>query len=125
MPERLNCWQLKKCGREPGGTKAAESGVCPSATAHAFDGVNSGTNGGRICWFVAGTFCGGEVQGTFAQKIDTCKSCEVYHRIRREEGDACTLSVSTAGRTSAPTDAEPTSQPTLKPFGQTADRYGR
>lgn len=30
------------------------------------------------CWFIAGTYCGGEVQGTFAQKITDCAACEVY-----------------------------------------------
>ncbi len=30
------------------------------------------------CWQVAGTFCGGEVQGTFAQKYVSCAECEVY-----------------------------------------------
>ncbi len=30
------------------------------------------------CWQVAGTFCRGEVQGTFAQKFISCSECEVY-----------------------------------------------
>lgn len=30
------------------------------------------------CWFIAGTYCGGEVQGGFAQKIGSCSECEVY-----------------------------------------------
>jgi PAS domain S-box-containing protein len=30
------------------------------------------------CWQVAGTFCGGKVQGTFAQKFISCSECEVY-----------------------------------------------
>ncbi|MGE5174112.1 MAG: two-CW domain-containing protein, partial [Betaproteobacteria bacterium] len=29
--EKLNCWEHKKCGRQPGGHKVAELGVCPSA----------------------------------------------------------------------------------------------
>ncbi|MBE3066651.1 MAG: diguanylate cyclase [Chloroflexi bacterium] len=30
------------------------------------------------CWLVAGTFCRGEVQGRFAQKLGNCAKCEVY-----------------------------------------------
>jgi len=30
------------------------------------------------CWLIAGTMCGGEVQGKFAEKYGTCTSCEVY-----------------------------------------------
>ncbi len=30
------------------------------------------------CWQVAGTFCGGEVQGEFAQKYFSCSECSVY-----------------------------------------------
>lgn len=30
------------------------------------------------CWQVAGTFCGNEVQGAYAQKYGNCKLCEVF-----------------------------------------------
>jgi two-component system sensor histidine kinase HydH len=30
------------------------------------------------CWAIAGTFCHGNVQGTFAQKIGDCRQCVVY-----------------------------------------------
>jgi hypothetical protein len=32
------------------------------------------------CWLIAGTMCGGEVQGKFAEKYYTCTDCEVYRR---------------------------------------------
>ena len=83
---KLNCWQAKRCGREPGGPKVAEMGPCPAATSSAFDGLNGGRNGGRICWAVSGSFCGGKVQGTFAQKMTSCLPCEVYTQIKQEEG---------------------------------------
>lgn len=81
-----NCWEMKKCGREPGGAKSAEMGVCPAPTSTPSNGVNSGKNGGRICWAIAGTFCGGKVQGDFAQKSVSCMSCEVFKTIKQEEG---------------------------------------
>jgi PAS domain S-box-containing protein len=30
------------------------------------------------CWQVAGTYCGGQFQGAFAQKYGNCSACEVY-----------------------------------------------
>lgn len=36
------------------------------------------------CWQVAGTHCGGEVQGVFAQKLGRCEKCEVYQAARAD-----------------------------------------
>lgn len=83
---KQNCWEMKKCGREQGGAKSAEMGVCPAFTSTATNGVNGGKNGGRICWAVAGTFCGGKVQGDFAQKSVSCMSCEVFKMVKKDEG---------------------------------------
>ena len=77
-----------KCGRQPGGDKAAELGVCPAADDPSYDGINCGKNAGRFCWAVAGTFCGGKIQGTFADKRDSCLSCAFFNRVRAEEGTA-------------------------------------
>ena len=77
-----------KCGREPGGGNITELGVCPAAADESFDGINSGRCGGRFCWAVAGTFCGGKAQATFAQKRESCLSCGFYHRVQAEEGTA-------------------------------------
>jgi len=63
-----NCWEIKKCGREKGGPNAHELGVCPAYP-----------NNGHSCWIIAGTFCEGKVQGTFAQKQGTCVVCDVYN----------------------------------------------
>jgi hypothetical protein len=85
MP-KLNCWEFKKCGREPGGAKAAELGVCPAALEIRTHGINSGQNGGRACWALTGTLCGGRVQGTFAMKLGNCIECEFYRLVAVEEG---------------------------------------
>ena len=61
-------------------------GVCRAALAKELNGLNGGENGGRICWAVAGTLCGGEVQGTFAEKRASCLSCDIYQQVKREEG---------------------------------------
>ena len=83
---KLNCWQIKKCGREPGGANEAQLGVCPAAVETAVDGINSGKNGGRACWALAGTLCGGQVQGSFAQKMTNCLKCDFYQKVVAEEG---------------------------------------
>ncbi len=82
----LNCWEFKKCERQIGGPEAEELGVCPAASDTSVNGVNRGQNGGRICWAVAGTFCGGKVQGTFAQKTKTCFNCDFMRMVNQEEG---------------------------------------
>ena len=83
---RLNCWEIKKCGREVGGNMADDLGVCPAASDSSSNSINGGKNASRICWAVAGTFCGGKVQGDFAQKTVSCITCEVFKRIKEEEG---------------------------------------
>ena len=85
MSNKNNCWEIKNCGREPGGPKVAEFGVCKAASDVSFNGLNGGVNGGRICWAVAGTLCGGKVQGTFAEKRNTCISCDIFSAIKNEE----------------------------------------
>lgn len=81
----LNCWEYKKCGREPGGAKAAVAGACPAATEKSLDGIHRGDNAGRACWIIAGTFCGGKPQGDFAAKLDSCASCDFFNLVLAEE----------------------------------------
>jgi len=63
----MNCWEFKRCGREKGGVKVAELGVCPAWPNH-----------GRACAYVAGTLCGGQVQGSFASKVANCMQCDFF-----------------------------------------------
>ena len=83
---KQNCWEFKKCGREPGGSKVADLGVCPAATETRTNNVNNGSNAGRACWAVTGTFCGGQVQGTFAAKLSNCMKCAFYEIVMQAEG---------------------------------------
>ena len=80
--KKLNCWEFKGCEREPGGKKTGELGVCPAATRKKLNGLHGGKNSGRACWLVAGTMCGGEVQGTFAQKYGDCEKCDFFKSVR-------------------------------------------
>ncbi|MDI6816280.1 MAG: hypothetical protein QME41_03675 [Actinomycetota bacterium] len=56
----MNCWEYMKCGRD-------KTNDCPAYPLH-----------GHICWLVAGTMCGGIVQGTYAQKVESCIECDFY-----------------------------------------------
>lgn len=66
---KIQCWEFMKCGRDRDATLR-----CPAYP-----------HFGRICWVVAGTFCEGKVQGTFAQKFEDCRKCEFYKkRVNKE-----------------------------------------
>jgi len=79
MGLKKNCWEYKNCNRV--------METCPVFLAKEFDDINGGVNGGRICWKIAGSFCGGKIQGTFAQKLETCLSCDFFRDVFKEEGD--------------------------------------
>jgi hypothetical protein len=84
-PARLNCWEFKNCGRQPGGHKEQELGTCPATVATDFAGAHGGKAAGRACWAVAGSLCGGKIQGTYAQKLTNCWRCEFMNLVKREE----------------------------------------
>ena len=90
--ERKNCWEVKKCGRQPGGEKVGEYRVCPAAEPSEYDGTNRGTYGGRFCWAIVGTLCDGTPQGTFARKFMNCLDCEFLKQVNEEEGRNFVLS---------------------------------
>lgn len=84
MTDRHNCWECMSCGRQPGGRHVDEFGVCPAATEARVHGMNGGVNGGRACWAVAGTLCGGRPSGLFSAKGD-CITCGFYKKVVTEE----------------------------------------
>lgn len=81
-----NCWEHMSCGREPGGLKVEQMGVCPAAEDSDLNGFNDGDKGGRMCWALAGTFCGGERQGSFTRKVTACLDCDFFAKVKQEEG---------------------------------------
>ena len=82
---KSNCWEAKNCGREPGGGKAGEFGVCPVSTEIRLDGIHGGKNAGRACWIVAGSMGDGKIQGTYAEKYANCSKCDFYMKVKSEE----------------------------------------
>ena len=85
---KKNCWEHKKCGRQPGGNKAEELGICPVTTYKELDGAHEGRNAGRACWAIAGSLCGGKIQGTYAQKLHNCWRCDFMNSVKKEEEPA-------------------------------------
>ena len=83
---KINCWEHKKCGREVGGAKERELGGCPAATNFTYKGTNDGKSAGRYCWKVAGTLCGGSVQGSFVEKMKSCVKCDFFALVKTAEG---------------------------------------
>jgi methyl-accepting chemotaxis protein len=71
-----DCWDIKKCGRTPGGSTVNEFGICPAYP-----------DSGKNCWNIVGTFCGGKVQGTAAQKRGGCVNCNFYKDRKRRVGN--------------------------------------
>ena len=53
--------------KEAGGVNSKQLGVCQAYP-----------NNGTQCARVAGTLCGGKVQGTFASKLANCMQCDFY-----------------------------------------------
>jgi hypothetical protein len=83
---KINCWEYKKCGREPEGEKVVELGECPATVETRLNGVHGGTNAGRACWALVGTKCGGKVEGTYAKKYGNCCVCDFFNKVIAEEG---------------------------------------
>lgn len=82
---KKNCWEYKTCGREPGGHKAKELGICPVAVREELEGAHDGEKAGRACWVVAGSLCGGKIQGMYAQKLNDCWRCDFMNLVKKEE----------------------------------------
>lgn len=82
---RVNCWEYKRCERQPGGRNSEEFGVCPAARDESLDGIHEGANAGRACWVVAGTM--GEQDGTcpFARESRSCWFCDFFSAVRERE----------------------------------------
>lgn len=82
---RRNCWEFKKCGREPNGDRVEDLGVCPAALPGEYDGLNNGKHRGRICWLVEGTICS-QHEVEFTERFSICLSCDFLSLVNEEEG---------------------------------------
>ena len=88
---KKNCWEVKACGRCM--TMRGED-ACPVCREIKVNGIHGGKNGGRVCWTIPHTKCGGITQGTFGDKFANCMDCDFYHMVKDEEKGAFKLSAS-------------------------------
>ena len=66
------CWMVKKCPPE-------RKTRCPAWEFQA----------GTFCWFINGTICEGIIQRNWNEKMELCRSCEVFQKIIRELSFEC------------------------------------
>ena len=81
--KNINCWEFKKCGREPGGENVPEHGVCPAATESRANGIHRGKNGGRCCWVISDSYCKINENGGVPRGFITCRKCEFYAVVKK------------------------------------------
>lgn len=83
MSTKLNCWEFKNCGREPGGLMVHILGECPVSTNMKYDGVNDGKAAGRVCWRA----CSGDRQWGLSRNTSCarCFACDFYRRVQHEQ----------------------------------------
>ncbi|MBN2416229.1 hypothetical protein JXO52_10325 [bacterium] len=81
-----NCWEVKNCPYSWNGSDPVSRAHCPASIPGKLDGLNNGTYGGRACWAVRGTLCGGEVQGDIVEKLSSCLECDFLMQVYEEEG---------------------------------------
>lgn len=79
----INCWEFKKCGREPGGKNAERYGVCSASIEIDCDGLNDGKNGGRSCWLWREFACGKIMKRSSVQNIKECHQCTFYNLVKK------------------------------------------
>lgn len=79
--KKLNCWEFKKCGREPGGRNIAQYGICSIPVAVDSDGMNDGKNGGRACWLWRESACGDIMRKCSVEEIRECRECDFYKSV--------------------------------------------
>ncbi|HUI68364.1 MAG TPA: hypothetical protein VL087_09160 [Nitrospirota bacterium] len=58
-------------------------GIFPAATNSELNGAHGGTTACRACWVVAGSLCGGKIQGTYAKKLLNCLWCDFMNAVKR------------------------------------------
>ena len=61
---KKNCWEIMNCDKKE----------CP-----AYGKIN------QRCWYLAGTLCPDCIEGEYAQKVSSCKNCQVYYRCSGDE----------------------------------------
>jgi hypothetical protein len=75
-----------KCGKGPSDNGNGKSDICPIAFENSANGLNGGTNAGRICWIIANNGCKGKVKCSDLHRENSCFQCEFRYKVIMEEG---------------------------------------
>lgn len=62
--------------------------ACPVCKEDKLDGIHGGVKGGRACWVIPHTKCGGSTQGLLSSKFIMCMECDFYNMVRQEEQES-------------------------------------
>jgi hypothetical protein len=90
---KKNCWEFKSDLQESGKESKEGCSQCPVPQLTNYDGINGGKNGGRVCWLITGTLCSEDVQLTYSHKLGTCRKCDFYLTVEKEEGSKLCLPI--------------------------------
>jgi hypothetical protein len=82
---KRNCWDYYRCGKQAEGDHGKKHDVCPAYLETKLNGVHNGMNGGRACWIVADTMCGGRIKRTLVPKFIVCNLCDFKKTVISEE----------------------------------------
>ncbi|MBI4848978.1 MAG: hypothetical protein HY808_10455 [Nitrospirae bacterium] len=85
--DKINCWEFMKCGQGPSfDENGASFARCPVAAEILADGLNSGINGGRICWVIAEKLKKNPLLCSPFYNTCSCATCKFHARVKDEEG---------------------------------------
>ena len=83
---KINCWECRNCGMEPGGIFARIYGPCPvAANSMKYDGINDGRGAGRTCWRFLQENSRGLERQVCRFGRSSCVECAFYRRVHNEE----------------------------------------
>jgi hypothetical protein len=74
------------CGREAGGRKAGELGICPVSLRSQPEGVSRAAGRGQPCWAFPGNACDHRSDGQPGQDSLACRQCERMQQVCDREG---------------------------------------
>jgi len=79
--KKVNCWEFMKCHRGP-----STSDPCPVAGETRANTLNSGFNGGRLCWVVVDILGIKDMECSSRHTASSCFACEFRYKVLTEEG---------------------------------------
>jgi hypothetical protein len=89
---KVNCWEFQTCDKHAAGEQGNHIVVCPVFKETKLNGIHGGENGGRACWIVPGTLCGGRIKRSLIPKFMACNLCDFKKAVLKEERSDCVVS---------------------------------